>query len=196
MARNDLCELVFILDESGSMAGLEADTVGGYNTVLKEHRELPGEAIVSTVLFDNRSRVLHDRVLISEVHDMTLKEYRPDGCTALLDAVGGAIKHHRTIQRALPEGYRAGRVLFVIVTDGYENASREFSYPQVKRLIEEQRKNDWEFLFLGANIDVAQEACRLGMDPDLAISYDATPSGVAELYDCVRFKSAAMRTGE
>lgn len=193
MPRNDLCELVFILDESGSMSGLEDDTVGGYNAVLREHRELPGDATVSTVLFDNRARVLHDRIPIADVRDMKRKDYRPGGCTALLDAVGGAISYHKAIQRALPDGYRAGHVIFVIVTDGYENASRRYSYPEVKRLIEERRESGWEFLFLAANIDVAGEADKLGFDRDCAFSYDATPEGLSEMYDTIRCASAAIR---
>lgn len=195
MANEKLTELVFILDRSGSMEGLEADTVGGYNSVLKENRGLPGEAVVSTVLFNQRPRVMHDRVPIDKVPNMALKDFRPSGCTALLDAVGGAIRYHETIRKALPEELRAGKVLFVIVTDGYENASRRYTYPQVKRMIEQKRELGWKFMFLAAGIDVAAEAGRLGVDADYAMPYSATPEGTFEAYDTIRAMSASVRGG-
>lgn len=195
MAKKDLTELVFILDKSGSMAGLEADTVGGYNSVLRKNRELPGEATVSTVLFDQRVRVLHDRLPIERVPDMKLASFQPGGCTALLDAVGGAISYHSTVQKVLPEELRAGHVLFVIVTDGYENASKSYTYPQVKHLIESRRERGWEFVFLAAGIDVAEEAERLGVATDCAMPYVATPEGTLEMYDAVFRASAIMRDG-
>ena len=145
-------EIVFILDASGSMSGLEPDTVGGFNAMIAENREEPGEAIVSTILFNEKSRVLHDRVDIRKVPRLTRKQYRCYGCTALLDAVGGAIKHVDLVQSILPDEYRADRVLFAITTDGMENASRTFTYPRVKRMIEEHRERGWEFLFIGANM--------------------------------------------
>lgn len=195
MAKKDLTELVFILDRSGSMQGLESDTVGGYNSVLSQNRELPGEALVSTVLFDQEVTVVHDRVPIRGVRPMGLAEFRPRGCTALLDAVGRAITYHRTVQKVLPAGLRPERTLFVIVTDGYENASRSYTYEQVKRMIERQRELGWEFMFLAAGIDVAREASRLGVREDCAISYEATPSGTAGLYDAIGSASVSFRSG-
>lgn len=192
---HDRTELVFILDKSGSMQGLEADTVGGYNSVLEQNRRLPGEATVSTVLFDTDVRVLHDRVPIDKVPNMRRRDFRPSGCTALLDAVGGAIKYHSAIQRALPAGYRADHVLFAIMTDGYENASTRFTYPKVKRLIEEKREEGWEFMFLAAGIDTAKEADSLGIDLKCAVSYDATPMGTAAAYRDMCLASINVREG-
>lgn len=195
MAKKNLTELVFILDKSGSMQGLEGDTVGGYNAVLAENKDLPGEATVSTVLFDSRTRVVHDRVPIDKLRPLMRRDYRPGGCTALLDAVGGAIKYHSAIQRALPKDYKAEHVLFVIATDGLENSSRRFNYAQVKAMIEEKRAQGWEFVFLGANIDVAAEAGRLGMDETRAMPYSATPDGTHVMYEAVASAVRSVRAG-
>lgn len=178
-------EIVFVLDASGSMSGLEDDVVGGFNSLVERNREEPGEATVSTILFSDESRVLHDRVDIREVPRLTRRDYRCGGCTALLDAVGGAIRHVDLVQRVLPEGLRAGRVLFAITTDGMENVSRRFTYPQVKRMIEEHREEGWEFLFIGANIDAAAEAGRLGIAPDRAAGYVADSRGTEVLFEAV-----------
>lgn len=195
MAKKNLTELVFILDKSGSMCGLEADTVGGYNTVLEQNRQVEGEAIVSAVLFDNYSHVVRDRVDIGHVKPMSCADFKPSGCTALLDAVGGAIKYHATVQHILPKHERAEHVIFAIMTDGYENASRHYTYPEVKGLIEKYRKKGWEFIFLGAGIDVAAEAGRLGVAADRAVSYEASSMGVAAAYDEMAARQCAIRAG-
>ena len=173
-------ELVFILDRSGSMGGLERDTIGGFNSVLRKNKE--GDAIVSTVLFDDRIEVICDREQIGKVAPITEEEYYVRGCTALLDAVGGAIRHVSKVQKTLPKHHRAENVVFVITTDGYENASREFTYPQVKKLIEKKRKKGWEFVFMGANIDAAAEAARIGISADRAATYRADGIGTQAVY--------------
>ena len=186
-------EIVFILDASGSMAGLESDTVGGFNSLIEKNREEPGEATVSTILFSDGSRVLHDRLDIREVPALTRADYRCCGCTALLDAVGGAIGHVELVQRVQPKGHAADRVLFVITTDGMENASRRFTYPQVKRMIERHREQGWEFLFIGANIDSAAEAAHLGIAPERAADYMADGRGTEVLYSAMATAVASVR---
>ena len=186
-------EIVFILDASGSMSGLEADTIGGFNSLVEKNREEPGEATVSTIVFSNTSRVLHDRLGIREVPRLTSRDYRCYGCTALLDAVGGAIEHVDLVQRVQPKGYRADKVLFVITTDGLENASRRYTYPRVKRLIEKHREQGWEFLFIGANIDAAAEAENLGIAPECAAGYVADDVGTDMLYRAVGEAVANVR---
>lgn len=193
--KKDLTELVFILDKSGSMESLAKDTVGGYNSLLRKNLEEPGEALVSTVLFDNGRRVLHDRVPIGQVKPLTEKDYVPSGCTALLDAVGGAIRYHERVQKILPEEHRPAHTLFCITTDGLENASRHYGYAQVKHMIEAARERGWEFMFLGANIDVAAEANRLGIDEDCAVPFAATPDGCAAAFDEMLLTTAAVRSG-
>ncbi len=193
--KKNLTELVFILDKSGSMVDLAADTIGGFNSLLKQNREAPGEALVSTVLFDQRVKVLHDRVPINEVRPLTEKDYVPGGCTALLDAVGGAIRYHENVQKILPEEYRPEHTLFCITTDGLENASKRYGYTQVKHMIEAGRERGWEFLFLGANIDVAAEAGRLGIDEDCAVEFEATADGCAAAFDEMCLTAAAVRIG-
>lgn len=183
-------ELVFILDASGSMGGLEDDTIGGFNTMIDENRELPGEAKVSVVTFNDRSRVLIDRADIDEVPRLTRKKYRCSGCTALLDAVGGAIEHIDLVQRVQPKGYEVQKVLFAITTDGMENASRRYTYSRVKHLIERHREMGWEFIFIGANIDVEAEAERLGIDRQRAVPYIADDFGTGAVY---RAASGAVR---
>ena len=178
----DYTELVFILDRSGSMGGLERDTIGGFNSVLRKNKEQEGDAIVSTVLFDDRIEVICDREQIGKVAPITEEEYYVRGCTALLDAVGGAIRHVSKVQKTLPKHHRAKNVVFVITTDGYENASREFTYPQVKKLIEKKRKKGWEFVFMGANIDAAAEAARIGISADRAATYRADGIGTQAVY--------------
>ena len=180
--KKDLTELVFIVDRSGSMYGLEADTIGGLNSTLEKNRELPGEALVSLVLFDNTSEVVLDRVPLTEVRPLTTKDYSVRGCTALLDAVGQAIAYHTHVQKILPEEYRAEHVMFVIITDGMGNASRRYTYPKVKQLIEERRKQGWEFLFLGANIDAIGVAGRMGISPKRAVNYNSDREGTALNY--------------
>ena len=191
----DYTEIVFILDRSGSMGGLEDDTIGGFNSVLQKNREQDGDAIVSTVLFDDRIEVICDREDIVDVEPITGKEYYVRGCTALLDAVGGAINHVGKVQKNLPKHHRAKNVMFVITTDGYENASREFTYPQVKKLIEKKRKKGWEFIFMGANIDAAAEAARMGIAADRAATYCADKRGTGAVYGAMADACCQMRSG-
>ena len=184
--KKNLTELVFILDRSGSMAGLEADTIGGFNAMTQKQRKEPGEALVSTVLFDNETQVIHDRVPLEKVPALTQKEYYVRGCTALLDAVGGAIHHIGNVHKYAREEDRPEKPLFVITPDGMENASRRYTYDKVKAMIEHQReKYGWEFLFLGANIDAAREAARFGIRADRAANYHADHIGTEVIYEAV-----------
>lgn len=190
----DYTEIVFILDRSGSMQGLEEDTIGGFNSVLTQQKELDGEAVVSTVLFDDRTEVICDRKSIADVHPLTRKEYYVRGCTALLDAVGGAIDHITKVQKILPKSHRAKNVLFVITTDGMENASHKYDYKSVKKLIEKKTKKGWEFLFMGANIDAAAEAAKMGITADYAQEYCADGDGVQAVYGSMANALCQMRT--
>ena len=184
--KKNLTELVFILDRSGSMAGLEADTIGGFNAMIEKQRKEPGEAVISTVLFDNETEVIHDRVPLDRVPALTKKEYYVRGCTALLDAVGGAIHHIGNVHKYAREEDRPEKTLFVITTDGMENANRRYTYDKVKAMIERQReKYGWEFLFLGAYIDAAREAARFGMRADCAADYHADSIGTEAVYESV-----------
>ena len=184
--KKDLAELVFILDRSGSMAGLEKDTIGGFNAMIEKQRKEPGQALISTVLFDNESDVIHDRVPLDNLPALTEKEYYVRGCTALLDAVGVAIHHIGNVHKYAREEDRPEKTLFVITTDGMENASRRYTYDKVKTMIERQReKYGWEFLFLGANIDAAREAARFGIRADRAADYHADSVGTEVVYESV-----------
>ena len=184
--KKNLTEIVFILDRSGSMAGLEDDTIGGFNAMIEKQTREQGEALVSTVLFDNDSEVIHDRVNIQKIEPMTHKEYYVRGCTALLDAVGGAIHHIGNVHKYAREEDRPEKTLFVITTDGMENASRKYSYDRLKAMIERQKeKYGWEFLFLGANIDAAKEAARFGIGADHAANYHADSKGTNVIYETV-----------
>ncbi len=184
--KKNLTELVFILDRSGSMAGLEADTIGGFNAMMEKQRGEPGEALVSTVLFDNEPEVIHDRIPINRVPALTEREYYVRGCTALLDAVGGAIHHIGNVHKYAREEDRPEKTLFVITTDGMENTSHRYTYDKVKAMIErQQEKYGWEFLFLGANIDAAQEAARFGIRADRAANYHADGVGTGVIYEAV-----------
>ncbi len=179
-------ELAFILDRSGSMGGLESDTIGGFNSLLARQQAEPGEAIVTTVLFDDKYELLHDRIDIRGVRPMTEKEYFVRGCTALLDAVGMTIRKTAEVQRQTSADMRADKVVFVITTDGQENASREYSFARVKEMVElEQREYGWEFLFLGANIDAIATAARFGIGADRAANYHADAAGTKLNYDVV-----------
>ena len=184
--RNNITELVFILDRSGSMSGLESDTVGGFNSMIEKQKKEDGECYVSTVLFDNVSEVLHDRVRLSEIRPMTDREYTVRGCTALLDAIGGAIHHIGNIHKyARPEDVPE-HTMFIITTDGLENASHRYDSEQVKRMIERQKeKYGWEFLFIGANIDAVKTARSYGIDEDRAVNYNADSKGTGILYESV-----------
>lgn len=170
--KKNLTELVFILDRSGSMSGLEKDTIGGYNSMLEQQRKVDGECVITTVLFDNCYELLHDRIDIRTVQPITAKEYFVGGSTALLDAIGKTIHKIGTVQKNTAEDYRAEKVMFVIITDGEENASRHYSSMQVKEMIQRQKeKYGWEFIFLGANIDAVDTAGRFGIDADRAVDY-------------------------
>lgn len=189
-------ELVLILDRSGSMRGLEADTIGGCNAMLDKQKKEPGEVRVTTVLFDDRIDVLHDRLDLAAVAPLTEREYDVRGCTALLDAVGFAVQKIANVQKRSAPGQRADKVIFVITTDGYENASREYSYEQVKRMVEEEKeKYGWEFLFLGANIDAVSAAGRFGIAPDRAVNYHADSAGIRLNYEVVSDTVCAVRAG-
>ncbi len=170
--KKNATELVFILDKSGSMAGLESDTIGGFNAMLQKQRALEGECRITTVLFDNRYELLHDRIDIRAVSSMTEKEYQVGGSTALLDAIGLTIHKLVSVQRNTAEEYRAEKVMFVIITDGAENASREYSVQKIRAMIEHEKENyGWEFIFLGANIDAVETAGRFGIKADRAVDY-------------------------
>jgi uncharacterized protein YegL len=188
----NLTHLVFILDRSGSMAGLESDTIGGFNSMLKEQQNLDGEAAVTTVLFDDEYELLHDMLDIKSVNPMTEKEYYVRGTTALLDAVGKTILRIRGA-----EGYgKADKVMFTIITDGMENASREFSGAKIKKMIEHQKsKYAWEFVFIGANIDSVAEAGKMGIDPGRAVNYDANSAGVKMSWSTANTANIAYRSG-
>ena len=184
--KKNLTEIVFILDRSGSMAGLEDDTIGGFNAMIEKQRKEAGEALVSTVLFDHETEVIHDRVDIRRIEPITRKEYYVRGSTALLDAVGGAIHHIGNVHKYAREEDRPEKTLFVITTDGMENASHKYSYARLKAMIERQKeKHGWEFLFLGANIDAAREAARFGIGADCAANYHADSEGTNVIYETV-----------
>ena len=192
--KKGLTELVFILDRSGSMSGLEQDTIGGYNSLLTKQKKEPGEATITTVLFDDHYELLHDRINIKGVLPITEKEYFVRGCTALLDAVGRTIDKISSAQKHTDEAERAEKVMFVITTDGMENASREYSYRKIKAMIERQKEKDgWEFLFIGANIDAVETASKFGISADRAANYHADGKGTAVLYDTVSETVCCMR---
>ncbi len=184
--KNNTTELVFILDRSGSMAGLESDTIGGFNAMIEKQKKQDGECYVSTVLFNNVSEVLHDRVKLSEIKPMTDKDYTVRGCTALIDAIGGAIHHIGNVHKyARPEDVPV-HTMFIITTDGMENASRRYSSDKVKAMIERQKeKYGWEFLFIGANIDAVETAARYGIGADRAVNYNADKEGTSIVFNTV-----------
>ena len=182
--KKNLTELVFILDRSGSMAGLEQDTIGGFNAMMEKQKQEPGETLVSTVLFDHTSQVIFDRVPLGQLQPLTEKEYFVRGSTALLDAVGGAIHHIGNVHKYAREEDVPEKTLFVITTDGMENASCRYDYDRVKAMIRRQQERyGWEFLFLGANIDAAQEAGRFGIRPECAADYHADSRGTQVIYE-------------
>ena len=191
-----MTEIVFILDRSGSMAGLEKDTIGGFNGMLEKQKLEPGKAVVSTVLFDHQSEVIHDRVPLEQVPKLTEKEYFVRGSTALLDAVGSAVHHIGNVHKYARAEDRPERTLFVITTDGMENASRTYTYEKVRSMIERQKeKYGWEFLFLGANIDAAAEAKRFGIDADHSADYHADAEGTALNYSVISKVVQQVRGG-
>ena len=189
-----MTELVFILDRTPSMAGLEKDTIGGFNSMLEKQRKEPGDAVVSTVLFDNQAEVIHDRVALADVPNLTDREYYVRGCTALLDAVGGAIHHIGNVHKYARREDVPEKTLFIITTDGMENASRRYTYDKVRRMIEhEKEKYGWEFLFLGANIDAAAEAKRFGIDESMAANYHCDEEGTALNYEVISEAITSVR---
>lgn len=198
--KKGLSEVVYVVDRSGSMAGLESDTIGGINANLRSQREACAhdseqQVVVSTVLFNHGVEVLHDRVDVSQVSDLTPKDYQVGGCTALLDAVGGAIKHVSRVHGYLPDEYVPEHTILVITTDGLENASEKFTYQQVKRMVEQKTELGWDFLFLGANIDAAAEAGRLGVRQENAATYLSDHAGTQVMYQAVCSRVNQMREG-
>ena len=192
--KKGLTELVMILDISGSMAGLESDTIGGFNSMIEKQRKEDGEALVSVVLFDDRCDVVYDRVPLDKVEPMTDKQYYVRGCTALLDAVGGAIHHIGNVHKYARKEDVPEKTIFVITTDGMENASRRYTYDKVRRMIERQKEvYHWEFIFLGANIDAAAEAARFGIDASRAARYECDGIGTLLNYSVVSETVAKMR---
>ena len=192
--KKNLTELVFILDRSGSMHGLEDDTLGGFNSMLEKQKKEEGDAFVSTVLFNDHSAVIHDRVDIQKVEPMTKEQYQVWGCTALLDAVGGAIHHIGNIHKYARKEDVPDKTLFVIITDGMENASHKYSLSKVKKMIEkEKEKYGWEFLFLGANIDAVSTARGLGIGEDRAVKYCCDEQGTALNYDAIGKVASCLR---
>lgn len=192
--RKNLTEMVFILDRSGSMQGLEKDTIGGFNGMIEKQKNVEGEALISTVLFDHESVVLHDRVNIREIRPMTDKDYTVRGCTALLDAIGGAIHHIGNIHKYARNEDVPEKTVFVIITDGMENASKHYTSEQVKQMIERQKtKYGWEFLFLGANIDAVETAKQFGIGKERAVSYRSDSVGTELNYKVVSEAMCAMR---
>lgn len=181
--KKNCTEMVFILDRSGSMAGLEADTIGGFNGMIERQKKEEGEAFVSTVLFSNESRVLHDRVDLFHIRPMTDREYYVGGCTALIDAIGGAIHHIGNVHKYAREEDRPEHTIFVITTDGMENASHRYTSDEVKAMVQRQKeKYGWEFLFLGANIDAVETAAHFGIDEDRAVTFHNDSYGQALNY--------------
>ena len=189
-----LTEIVFILDRSGSMAGLEEDTIGGFNAMIERQKRQEGEALVSTVLFDDRQEVLHDRQRLDQIGAITRNDYYVRGCTALLDAVGSAIHHISMIHKYARREDRPEKTIFIITTDGYENASRRYSYEKVKRMVERQKELfGWEFLFLGANIDAISVAGRFGIAPERAANFHNDSEGTALNYNVLSETVCAYR---
>ena len=192
--RKNLTEVVFILDRSGSMSGLEADTIGGFNSMIEKQKKQDGEALISTVLFDNASEVIHDRVNVRDIKPMTDKDYTVRGCTALLDAIGGAIHHIGNIHKYARTEDVPEHTLFVITTDGMENASRRYDSETVKKMIEKQKERyGWEFLFLGANIDAVETARHFGIGADRAVNYHSDSRGTKLNYEVISEAICAVR---
>ena len=183
--RNNLTELVFILDRSGSMAGLEEDTIGGFNSMIAKQKDEEGECYVTTVLFDHEIDTLHDRKKLSEIAPLTDKDYTVRGCTALIDAIGVTVNKIANIHKYARKEDVPATTMFVITTDGMENASKEYSSDKVKRMIEDKKKDGWEFLFIGANIDAVETAKHFGISEDRAVNYHADKKGTSVMFNAV-----------
>jgi uncharacterized protein YegL len=195
--KKGLTELVFILDRSGSMSGLEADTIGGYNAMLMKQKNEPGEATITTVLFDDKYELLHDRINLKGIAPITDEEYFVRGSTALLDAIGRTISKIGNAQKHTADEERAEKVLFVITTDGMENASREFGYDKVRQMIHRQKERyGWEFIFLGANIDAVETAARFGIGEDRAVNYNADSEGLQLNYEVLSDTVSCVRASQ
>lgn len=195
--RNNVTEIVFILDRSGSMAGLEADTIGGYNAMLAKQKKAEGKAFVTTVLFDHSYELLHDRINVKDISPITEEDYEVGGTTALLDAIGFSIQKLINVQKRTSEEERAGKVLFVITTDGEENASSEYSADKIKKMVQFQKeKFDWEFMFLGANIDAISTAAQFGIEEDFAVEYHADSIGTQLNYEALSEAVTNLRSGK
>ncbi|MBR6428250.1 MAG: VWA domain-containing protein [Clostridia bacterium] len=192
----DLTEVVFILDRSDSMGGLESDTIGGFNAMLEKQKTEKGDAVVSTVLFDNVSEVLHDRVPISELAPMTDKQYYVRGCTALIDAIGGAIRHISNVHKYIREEDVPAHTVFIITTDGMENASRRWSAEEVRRMIGQKKELGWEFIFMGANIDAVETAKHFGIEEERAVTYRSDKAGTRMNYKAMSRVISAVRCDE
>lgn len=200
--QNNITETVFILDRSGSMAGLEKDTIGGFNSLIEKQKKQNGKCYVSTVLFDHEIQVVHDRVELADIKPMTDEDYFVRGCTALIDAIGGAIHHIKNIHKYARREDVPEHTMFVIITDGYENASKKYTSDQVKKMIEhEKEKYGWEFLFIGANIDAVETAKHFGINEDRAVNYHADEQGTELVYDtvaeaCCNIRACAPMTAD
>ena len=193
--KKNLTELVFILDKSGSMAGLEADTIGGFNAMIERQKQADGEALVSTVLFSSQSNVIHDRVDLRKIEPLTQRQYFVGGCTALIDAIGGAIHHIGNVHKYAREEDRPEHTVFVITTDGMENASRAYTSDEVKAMVQRQKeKYGWEFLFLGANIDAVETAAHYGIGEDRAVTFHNDSVGQALNYEEVSAAVSQVRS--
>ena len=186
-------ELVFILDRSGSMSGLESDTIGGFNSLINKQKKEDGESYITTILFDDKVERIYDRMSIQQVNKMTTKEYYVRGCTALLDAIGSTIEHISTIHKYIRKEDVPSKTMFIITTDGMENASHQYTYAQIKKLIEQKKELGWEFLFLGANIDALETANKFGIEKDRAVNFHNDSEGIALNYECINEAVTSIR---
>lgn len=192
--KNNITELVFILDKSGSMAGLESDTIGGFNAMIEKQKRLSGKCFVTTIVFNDSPQIIHDRVSLENIKPMTYRDYSVSGCTALLDSIGFAIKHINTIHKYIRPEDVPGNTMFIITTDGMENASRNYNHSAIKHLIESNKKEKgWEFLFIGANIDAITSAKDIGINCERAVNYIADKKGTGVVYDAVSEAVCCMR---